>query len=169
MCIILTIIKQTHYFFRSLLAMFGSLIISGTFLEVISMLRPSEVSGNIYVFYCTVCVCLLRYILYLSTFAPETSPGIGYQLLASFSIYQNTKKLLDTSSSKRPELIPCLDGIRFLSMTWVVVYHTYTFTTDTVLLTAINANDIHKVSFIIHIFSCSKTHVLYSYLEKLLL
>ncbi len=71
---------------------------------------------------------------------------MGYQLLASFSMYQNTKKLLDTSGSKRPELIPCLDGIRFLSMTWVVLLHTYDLSTFSTLFTAVNKYDIYYVS-----------------------
>ncbi len=71
---------------------------------------------------------------------------MGTQLLTSFSCYKNTKKLLDTSGSKRPELIPCLDGIRFLSMTWVVAFHTYDFSTTSVQYTASNKNDLYYAS-----------------------
>ncbi len=70
---------------------------------------------------------------------------MGLQLLINFSMYQNTKKLMDTSGSKRPELIPCLDGIRFLSMTWVVIFHTYDYSTHTLLFTVMNKNDIYEV------------------------
>ncbi len=63
-------------------------------------------------------------------------------------MYQNTKKLMDTSGSKRPELIPCLDGIRFLSMTWVVILHTYDYSTRTSLFTVMNKNDIYEVSLL---------------------
>ncbi len=73
---------------------------------------------------------------------------LGYQLILGFSMYQNARKLLDTSGSKKPELIPCLDGIRFLSMTWVVIFHTYDYSAHTTLYTVINRKDIYEVKFV---------------------
>lgn len=47
--------------------------------------------------------------------------GTGQRALIAFSVYTNTKKLLDTSTSKGS--LTCLHGIRFITMTWVVIGH----------------------------------------------
>ncbi|XP_067945682.1 nose resistant to fluoxetine protein 6-like [Watersipora subatra] len=52
-------------------------------------------------------------------------PGIGIMLLKSFSLYENLPKLLDSTS--KPNQLQALDGIRFLSMTWVIIGHVYSF------------------------------------------
>ncbi|XP_024943408.1 nose resistant to fluoxetine protein 6 isoform X2 [Cephus cinctus] len=44
-------------------------------------------------------------------------------ILTSFSIYTNGKNLLNTN--RRADSITCLDGIRFLSICWVIYLHTY--------------------------------------------
>ena len=43
------------------------------------------------------------------------------RVLIAFSLYTNTKKLLDTSTSKGT--LTCIHGIRFFSMTWVLMGH----------------------------------------------
>ncbi|XP_043217996.1 nose resistant to fluoxetine protein 6-like [Amphibalanus amphitrite] len=43
------------------------------------------------------------------------------RVLVAFSLYTNTKKLLDTSTSKGT--LRCIHGIRFFSMTWVLLGH----------------------------------------------
>ncbi|XP_043218920.1 nose resistant to fluoxetine protein 6-like [Amphibalanus amphitrite] len=43
------------------------------------------------------------------------------RVLVAFSLYTNTKKLLDTSTSKGT--LRCIHGIRFFSMTWVLMGH----------------------------------------------
>ncbi|XP_076801554.1 O-acyltransferase like protein-like [Clavelina lepadiformis] len=45
------------------------------------------------------------------------------QLALCFSVVSNTEKLLDTSRS--PGVLPVLDGVRFLSTTWVVLGHAF--------------------------------------------
>ncbi|XP_034303620.2 nose resistant to fluoxetine protein 6 [Magallana gigas] len=47
------------------------------------------------------------------------------KLLLSFSVYSNAKKILSTG--KTSETLTALNGIRFLSISWVVLGHTYTF------------------------------------------
>ncbi|XP_043188098.1 nose resistant to fluoxetine protein 6-like [Amphibalanus amphitrite] len=47
------------------------------------------------------------------------------KVFTAFSVYTNGRKLLDTSSTK--ETLGCLHGIRFFSMTWVILGHTYFF------------------------------------------
>ena len=51
--------------------------------------------------------------------------GTRHQLLLSFSVIRNTKDLLDTT--QKPIDITCLHGLRFLSMTWVMLGHTVLF------------------------------------------
>ena len=47
--------------------------------------------------------------------------------LLAFSIHKNTAKLLKISPPSKDHLA-CLDGIRFLSITWVMLGHWYSFT-----------------------------------------
>ena len=47
------------------------------------------------------------------------------KVLLAFSVLTNGRKLLDTSSSS--DTLGCLHGIRFLSMTWVLLGHQYVF------------------------------------------
>ena len=44
------------------------------------------------------------------------------KVFLSFSLYSNTSALLD--SEQQPSDITCIHGIRFLSMTWIVIGHT---------------------------------------------
>ncbi len=69
-------------------------------------------------------------------------PGLGGKLLLSFSCHTNAQRLLDTGG-RRPDQIPCLDGIRFWSMAWVLVLHTYGYASYTPRLHIINNNDIY--------------------------
>ncbi|CAG9831887.1 unnamed protein product [Diabrotica balteata] len=48
----------------------------------------------------------------------------GKAVLVAFSIYTNGKKLLQTHNNRTSSL-DCLDGIRVLSMTWVMTFHMY--------------------------------------------
>jgi len=43
----------------------------------------------------------------------------------SFSVYTNGAKILSTEQSK--EVLTSINGIRFLSMTWVILGHSYQF------------------------------------------
>ena len=44
--------------------------------------------------------------------------------LMNFSAYSNTVKLFDVNMPKNANHLECLDGIRFLSISWVVLGHT---------------------------------------------
>nr|XP_039272371.1 nose resistant to fluoxetine protein 6-like [Styela clava] len=55
----------------------------------------------------------------------NSNPSVLKQLILSFSIIKNTKALLDTS--QKDGNINVLHGIRFLSMTWVILGHTFLF------------------------------------------
>ena len=47
-----------------------------------------------------------------------------YTFLINFSAYSNTVKLFDVNIPKNANHLECLDGIRFLSISWVVLGHT---------------------------------------------
>ncbi|WAR03139.1 NRF6-like protein [Mya arenaria] len=51
--------------------------------------------------------------------------GTCGKILQAFSVYTNGSKILDTSS--RAGNLGCLNGIRFLSMSWVILGHALTF------------------------------------------
>ncbi|XP_022247209.1 O-acyltransferase like protein-like [Limulus polyphemus] len=53
------------------------------------------------------------------------SPGIIGKILLCFSVYANGAKILDATPPKGH--LGCVHGIRFLSMTWVILGHTYAF------------------------------------------
>ncbi|XP_060590858.1 O-acyltransferase like protein-like isoform X2 [Ruditapes philippinarum] len=50
-------------------------------------------------------------------------PGILGKLLLSFSVYTNAPKILNTSQPKGT--LTCVNGIRFIGTTWVILGHTY--------------------------------------------
>ncbi|XP_064617017.1 nose resistant to fluoxetine protein 6-like [Liolophura sinensis] len=49
--------------------------------------------------------------------------GILAKCLVAFSVYTNGSKILSTAQA--PGSLTCLNGIRFLSMSWVILGHTY--------------------------------------------
>ncbi|GAB1602635.1 nose resistant to fluoxetine protein 6-like [Argonauta hians] len=53
----------------------------------------------------------------------RTEPGTLSKLLQCFSVYHNGSKLLNTDQGVAT--LTCIHGIRFLSMTWVLLGHTY--------------------------------------------
>ncbi|PNF21716.1 hypothetical protein B7P43_G10362, partial [Cryptotermes secundus] len=59
----------------------------------------------------------------LSTSYDLLKKGRGKQILISFSLYTNGRKLLSTKDS--PETLTCLSGIRILSICWIVLGHRY--------------------------------------------
>ncbi|XP_078489124.1 nose resistant to fluoxetine protein 6-like [Ciona intestinalis] len=64
-------------------------------------------------------------------------PGKLYKLAISFSVISNTRILLNTE--QKPGQINCLHGMRFLSMSWVLLGHSYVFSiysTDNIVFTA---------------------------------
>jgi len=62
----------------------------------------------------------------------KESPTYGKQLLLSFSLYTNLKELMNTQV-KSKDTLTCLDGMRFISMTWVVLGHNFIFSTNSLI------------------------------------
>ena len=54
--------------------------------------------------------------------AESEDTSLTQKFFLNFGLYNNTKRLLDTTPPKGDH-ISCLDGIRFISMTWVVLGH----------------------------------------------
>ncbi|CAH1637993.1 unnamed protein product [Spodoptera littoralis] len=62
----------------------------------------------------------------IQTFLFKRAPSRINPLFVSFSVYTNTRRFLTFKSS--PGALECVDGIRAISMMWVVVGHTYCMT-----------------------------------------
>ena len=65
---------------------------------------------------------LLLYIICTGGFAVS---GLAVRILLCFSLYTNGRKIISTEQP--PGAITCLHGIRFLSMTWVILGHSGAF------------------------------------------
>ncbi|XP_063985801.1 nose resistant to fluoxetine protein 6-like [Diachasmimorpha longicaudata] len=52
---------------------------------------------------------------------PVSKPSVVGAIFLSFSAYSNTKFIFNVSHRRS---MPCLDGLRFLSMAWVLIVHT---------------------------------------------
>ena len=67
----------------------------------------------------------MRYIFSNHCHVPYIFSGTLGKTLQAFSLYTNGSKLLSTN---RPAgNLGCLNGIRFLSMSWVILGHSYAF------------------------------------------
>ncbi|KAH8342870.1 hypothetical protein KR059_000972 [Drosophila kikkawai] len=67
---------------------------------------------------------------------------VSGQLLGAFSLRQNLPQLLTTSSTPSPRLIPCLHGIRCLTIIWIILGHGYMY-----LLLAPTVNSLEIVAW----------------------
>lgn len=47
------------------------------------------------------------------------------QLMLAFSVYTNGRKIFSCKKSKAPNVMECLDGIRFFSALWVIYAHAH--------------------------------------------
>ncbi|KAH8421542.1 hypothetical protein KR009_012238, partial [Drosophila setifemur] len=71
---------------------------------------------------------------------PSVSPlEVSGKLLGTFSLKQNLPQLLRTTSTPSPRVIPCLNGIRCLTIIWIILGHGYMFL---LLAPSVNAYEI---------------------------
>lgn len=66
--------------------------------------------------------------------------GEPNRLLSSFSVTSNFKEILKTT--KNPNRIACLDGLRVFSMLWIIMGHRYNYSA---ILAFVNFDDVEKV------------------------
>uniref|UniRef100_A0A6P7H384 Nose resistant to fluoxetine protein 6-like n=1 Tax=Diabrotica virgifera virgifera TaxID=50390 RepID=A0A6P7H384_DIAVI len=75
-----------------------------------------------------VIIVLIAIVVFLATmydlYCQKYTQERGKPGLVAFSVYTNGKKLLQTSNNRTSSL-DCLDGIRVLSMIWVMTFHMY--------------------------------------------
>ena len=94
----------------------------------------SLIEGHI--FYCRAYFCLLVillstgtvlevYQLYQKKKGTKVENGTFNKFLLGFGIYNNTSRLMNTNIPKGADHLGCIDGIRFLSMSWVVLCHSW--------------------------------------------
>ena len=67
------------------------------------------------------CTCDFRMMAYVLS-ASRMIVGTLKKVFLTFSLYSNTSALLNTE--QQASNITCIHGIRFLSMTWIVIGHT---------------------------------------------
>ncbi|GBN53727.1 Nose resistant to fluoxetine protein 6, partial [Araneus ventricosus] len=65
-----------------------------------------------------------------------------------FCIFTNGEKILNTANSEGQ--LPCLHGIRFLSMNWVIILHTYAYQIPFISNTDEVINDNHQWSLVLN-------------------
>ncbi|XP_052853744.1 nose resistant to fluoxetine protein 6 [Drosophila gunungcola] len=83
---------------------------------------------------------LLCTLVFLSTILDYGK--VSNKLLGTFSLRQNLPQLLKTSNSPSPRVIPCLNGIRCLTIIWIILGHGYMY-----LLLAPNINSYDIVAW----------------------
>ncbi|XP_069953827.1 nose resistant to fluoxetine protein 6 isoform X3 [Cherax quadricarinatus] len=112
-------------------------------------LDSSEITGLVLV---GVMVVVLAAATLLDLYSASTPTRVHYrkghlQYLLVFSVSHNIQKLFQVTSARSPEVITCLHGIRFLSITWVVLGHQYAYSTSVAQNTIESFKLTKKVAF----------------------
>ena len=94
---------ECNYFFchSAMISLFLAVVILGTSLDVLHVSKKKNNNAS----------------------ASPTSNSLMIKILMCFSVYSNGKKILSTT--KLEGSIDCIHGIRFFSMCWVVMGHTW--------------------------------------------
>ena len=53
--------------------------------------------------------------------------GLLFKLITAFSLYSNMEFIFQQNSQKGGNRLDCLDGMRAISMTWVILGHNFLF------------------------------------------
>merc|ERR1719342_608885 len=91
--------KAENYIMVTVLSVIGFFILVGTILELISRQENEEKKNH----------------------------GIGFKILTSFSIISNMEFIFKVSDGKKGQRFDCLEGMRAISMTWVILGHNFIF------------------------------------------
>ena len=73
----------------------------------------------------------------------KTTHGLGYKILTSFSLISNLEFIFKSSQKGSGQRLDCLEGMRAISMTWVILCHHFVF--GAYLLTYRNKAYINKI------------------------
>ena len=57
----------------------------------------------------------------------KRKPGMGIQILTSFSLVSNMDFIFKVNGGKKGQRFDCLEGMRAISMTWVILGHNFYF------------------------------------------
>merc|ERR1712213_128797 len=93
--------KWENYLAAFIFGIIGVLVFIGTIVELVTRNPPEKKEKNV--------ACLLL------------------QLIKSFSLVSNIEFIFSISPNSGSDKIKCLDGIRALSMTWVILGHNFYF------------------------------------------
>jgi len=91
--------KAENYIMVTLLSVIGFFILVGTIIEHLSRQKHEE----------------------------KIKHGMGFKILTSFSIISNMEFIFKVSDGKKGQRFDCLEGMRAISMTWVILGHNFIF------------------------------------------
>jgi len=91
--------KAENYIMVTLLSVIGLFILVGTFVEHKSRQEHEE----------------------------KRKHGLGFKILTSFSLISNMEFIFKVSDGKKGQRFDCLEGMRAISMTWVILGHNFIF------------------------------------------
>ena len=96
--------KWENYLVVSILAVIASLVAIGTLIEIMEIEESSSKEE-------------------------KKKHGLGHKLITSFSLLSNIKFIFQpsTSAKKGVDRLDCLEGMRAMSMTWVILGHNFGF------------------------------------------
>jgi hypothetical protein len=98
-------------------SLFGCLLIGSTVYDVVMKERKSKETEK-----------KIFHMFYISTYYLFCYLEPPSNVLRSFSVYSNANRLLSCEQSKSPDNLQCLNGLRVVSIVWVVFLHRHEFT-----------------------------------------
>jgi len=107
--------KAENYIMVTVLSVIGFFILVGTIVELISRQENKE----------------------------KHKHGIGFKIITSFSLISNMEFIFKVSDGKKGQRFDCLEGMRAISMTWVILGHNFIF--GPTLLTLRNPTIMNKI------------------------
>lgn len=78
-------------------------------------------------------------------------------ILASFSVYNNGGKLFKTTSVKSANIMECVNGIRVMSIVWVIYSHTYVTFMLSATMNIVVMGEVRTMLFVTRKFQVSVT------------
>jgi Nose resistant-to-fluoxetine protein, N-terminal domain len=95
--------------------------------------------------------CIVGLLLIVSTVYNQTMVGLKRKtsnFLGCFSLYSNAQRLFSFKVHNSPDVLQCLNGIRFLSIVWIVYLHT-----NFIYMSQPAINSVHRVEWAQSVFA----------------